>query len=107
MTQQEIDNKRRELQVQRSTLERQISEIDNEFYNLRQLEVELDDPHALIPNSYNIIEEWLEGHPHPNSVLSMIAKNKAEAESWKISCNTYNFDYHIVKCKHKEEYERV
>jgi len=53
--------------------------------------------HALIPIKYKTIDEWLEGHPFPDTVNSMRFKNRATALSVQYSCNTYLFDYHVVK----------
>lgn len=97
MNQTEIENKIQELRVRKSSLEMNIAEIDKNIQGLRKLERELVDPHALIPKQYSTIDEWLKGHPFPDAVNAMRFKNKTEAYSVQISCNTYQSSYHIVK----------
>ncbi|WP_343322302.1 hypothetical protein [Sphingobacterium multivorum] len=97
MNQIEIENKIQELRIRKSSLESNITDIDKKIQHLRQLERELEDPHALIPKQYNTIDEWLDGHPFPNAVNAMRCKNKAEAYRVQLTCNTYQESYHIVK----------
>jgi len=65
----------------------------------------LDDPHALIPQKYYTLEQWLDGHPYPDTVLSHIYPNYAIACEVSYSCYIYQYDYHVVKCKPKEYYK--
>ncbi len=97
MNQIEIDNRITELQIRKSSLQKEISDVDKNIKYLRKIEAELNDPHALIPKQYSTIEEWLEGHPFPNAVNAMRFKNKREAYMVQLSCNTYQDSYHIVK----------
>lgn len=97
MNQIEIENRITELQIRKSSLQKEISDVDKNIEYLRKIEAELHDPHALIPKQYSTIEEWLEGHPFPNAVNAMRFKNKREAYMVQLSCNTYQDSYHIVK----------
>ncbi|MGJ1407431.1 hypothetical protein [Sphingobacterium siyangense] len=97
MNQIEIENRITELQIRKSSLQKEISDVDKNIEYLRKIEAELYDPHALIPKQYSTIEEWLEGHPFPNAVNAMRFKNKREAYMVQLSCNTYQDSYHIVK----------
>jgi len=97
MNQTEITLERAKIHTKITSLENQISMWRKELQKLNDFGRGLDDPHALIPKQFKTLPEWLEGHPFPDTVKSMIAKNLSEAEDWKISCNTYNFDYHVVK----------
>ncbi len=97
MNQIEIENRITELQIRKSSLQKEISDVDKNIKYLRKIEAELHDPHALIPKQYSTIEEWLEGHPFPNAVNAMRFKNKREAYMVQLSCNTYQDSYHIVK----------
>ena len=62
------------------------------------------DPHALIPIWYDDIEEWIKGHPFPKTCIDMVYPNKEIAFNNSLACNTYQIDFHIVKCKPAEYY---
>jgi len=97
MTQKEIDSEKRKLTSKRVELEKEIYYINCGLNRLRSVEKNLDDPYALIPKSCKTMEDWTEGHPFPKSCLSMVFKNRTEAEDVQRSSNTYTFDYHVVK----------
>ena len=97
MNQQEIDKQRAKIIRDISILENNIKEWRKDLSDLHNLEIKLDDPHALIPNSYKSMDEWVDGHPFPESCLSMIYKNRADAEDVQMSSYNYTFDYHVVK----------
>ncbi len=99
MNQTEIEKNLQELQIRKSSLQKEIADVDKNIEDLRTIETKLVDPHALIPKQYSSIEEWLEGHPFPNAVNAMRFKNKREAYMVQLSCNTYQDSYHIVKQK--------
>jgi len=96
-TQSQIEWELAEIQVKKSKLNREIAELDKQAILLHKASYDLDDPHDLIPTSYSSFEEWIDGHPFPESCLSMRFRNKSEARNVQICCNTYQFHYHIVK----------
>lgn len=98
MTQQEIDIKIIRLKSKKNELLIKVRDLDKEIQLFSIKQRNLDDPHALIPNLYKSVEEWLNDNRFPNTVISMIFKNRTEAEMAQISCNTYQEHYHVVKC---------
>ena len=110
-TQQQLQD---ECDYLESLIMNKISKLCFEVENLRkrkkrvfEYSLKLEDPHALIPKDCKKIEEWLDGHPFPNACISQIYKNRSVAESVQLCCNTYQEDYHIVRCKPKEHYQKL
>lgn len=72
---------------------------------LRRILYQVNEPYAVIPKSCLNIDEWIDGHPFPESVLVNVFNNKGDAIDTYYCCNTYQTDYHIVKCEPKSYYE--
>lgn len=96
-TQDEIEWELLLIQGQQSKLRSEIDSLEKQAIELYKLSTQLDDPHDLIPKSYTTFDQWIDGHPFPQSCLSMRFKNKSEARDVQTCCNTYQFEYHIVK----------
>lgn len=105
--QERIDALQQRIRSEQSRLRNRINILENRHNRLSKIGINLQDPHALIPNKYKNVEDWLTGHPFPNTVLSMIYRNFAEARQVSYSCYTYQYDYHIVKCEPKECYRSL
>jgi len=103
--QQRIDKALKEISDQICKLEQRISILDNRKSTLIRISNGLDDPHALIPNSVQSIEDWLYGHPYPSAVLSSICRNRNEAFQRSLYSYTTMHDFHIVKCESVEYYK--
>jgi len=101
MTQQDYDNKMYKLHGDLAVKMKEVIEIQNSIAEHRANADLILIEHALIPKGYSTIEEWLEGHPFPETVNKMRFKNYATAMEVQHCCNTYQFDYHIVKTKNK------
>lgn len=97
MNQQEIDKRRKELIGSKNKYLRKVDLIDEELHSLLLLEGRLEDPHALIPNSYSSYEEAIAEHPFPEFIQSHKYKNRREAQAVKNCSNTYLTHYKIVK----------
>lgn len=102
--QQRIDKMLENISEQICMLEQRKSILDDRKNILNRVANELDDPHALIPNSAKSVEDWLYGHPFPNAVLSNICRNKNEAYRLSLFSHTTMYEYHIVKCDSVEYY---
>ena len=72
--------------------------------NLNNIAMYIDDPHAVIPKSYQTLDEWFKGHPFPQSLINHVCKNEYKAREMHVCCNTYYFDYHVVPCQPKIYY---
>lgn len=103
MTQEEIDRKIGELKSKRAHIQNELNNINQEIRKLNIRQLEVDDPHALIPKSYKSISDWIEGHPFPNTVISMIFQNRTKALMVQMSCNSYQENYHVVRCSKRSE----
>lgn len=90
-----------------SKLRSEIEKLENRKQRVFKYSLELDDPHALIPQDCKSIEQWLDGHPFPNTCISQIYKNRSYAEMAQLACNTYQEFYHIVRCKPKDYYKNI
>lgn len=98
----------------RSRIDKEISRCYNriEILNRRKSRIHkigrnIVEPHALIPRSYNDIEEWIKGHPFPDVCINMVFDNKDIAFENSLVCNTYQLDYHIVRCKPRQYYAEL
>ena len=103
MTQAEIDIKKIRLTHERNKHLNAICEIDKKLRELSIKARSLDDPHALIPKQYKSLEDWMDGHPFPYTIESMIFKNEDMAFESQLSCNVYQEHYHIVRCRKKRD----
>lgn len=103
MTQQEIDSKMEKLSAKRHQLQKEMDEVNQEIRKLSIEQFNVDDPHALIPKSYKSISDWIEGHPFPNTVISMIFQNRTKALMAQKSCNSFQENYHVVRCSKRSE----
>jgi len=101
MTQEEIENKIWRLQMKIRANDLESSMFYDEIKRLNKEAMDLDDKHCLIPNDFKTHNEWLKSHPFPESVKSLIFKNKHLAEAVRLSCNTYQEHYHIVRLQCK------
>ncbi|QQY32076.1 Uncharacterised protein [Chryseobacterium gleum] len=99
MERKEYEYNFQKLLSEKAELTKALISKDNELAEFRRLEDKIKEEHSLIPKSYKTIEEWLEGHPFPDSVNCMRFESYAIAREVQISSNTYYFDYHIVKTK--------
>nr|DAT27604.1 MAG TPA: hypothetical protein [Caudoviricetes sp.] len=97
--QQRIEELQQRISNQKSMLLQRINILNNRDDHLHKIASMLDDPHALVPNSVNSVEDWLCGHPFPNSVLAAICRNKKEAFERSLFSHTTMYEYHIVKCE--------
>ena len=89
-----------------SKLMSEVEKLNNRKQRVFEYSLKLEDPHALIPIDYKTIEQWLDGHPYPNTCISHIYKNRSYAESVQLACNTCQEFYHIVRCKPKDYYKK-
>ena len=88
-----------------SELRFEIEKLEKRRAKVFKYSLNLEDPHALIPKDCKNIEQWLDGHPYPDSCISQIYKSRGEAERVQLACNTYQEFYHIVRCKPKDYYK--
>jgi hypothetical protein len=103
--QEKIERLRDKIDTQKAFLQHRIDILDKRCNILAGIERKLKDPHALIPVSCNSFEEWIKGHPFPDSCICNIYENKYNARSTQYVCNTYQIDYYVVKCKSREFYK--
>lgn len=99
-----IEHIRRDINEQIISCYQRIDILSKRKDTLMKISMSTLEPHALIPNWYDDIEEWIEGHPFPGTCIDMIFSNKEIAFKNSLACNMYQTDYHIVKCKPREYY---
>ena len=99
-----IERIRRDIDQQISYCHNRIDILNKRRNKLIGISKNSFDPHALIPIRYDDIEEWIIGHPFPKTCIDMVYQNKEIAFNNSLVCNTYQIDYHIVKCKPREYY---
>ena len=99
-----IERIRRDIDQQISYCHNRIDILNKRRNKLIGISKNSFDPHALIPIRYDDIEEWIKGHPFPKTGIDMVYQNKEIAFNNSLVCNTYQIDYHIVKCKPREYY---
>ena len=93
------------IEIERSMHYHRIGLLQERINNLNKIAHKLHDPHALIPKSYASIDEWLDNcGSFPQFLIDMIFENKISAIQVSYCCNTYQSDYHIVKCNDKDYY---
>lgn len=98
MTQEEIDRKIARLRGDQAKLQWKIRSLEDEIVDLNREARELDDPHVLIPDCYETIDEWLEHVPFPRLTRkSHTFRNRSEARDCQLCCNTYQECYHIKR----------
>ena len=103
--QQRINRLLDKIALERSMHYRRIGLLQERINRLNRIARKLHDPHALIPKSYASIDEWLNNcGSFPNHIIGMIFENKISAIEVSYCCNTYQSDYHVVKCNEKEYY---
>ena len=88
-----------------SDLREELRRLENRRSKVLKVLSSLDDPHALIPKDCKTFEDWLINHPFPYSCISMIYKNKTQAEHVSYCCYVYQYDYHVIRCESKEFYK--
>lgn len=101
--QMDIDDQKFSLITKIAALRVEVRKLEDALIELSRQEIELDDPHALIPKNMESLNHWLKGHPYPHNVKSMVFKNRSEAERVRLCCNNYQEHYKIVR--HFEEKE--
>ena len=75
-----------------------ITDMENHIKRLEDELLELDDPHVLIPKSYENIEEWLLKVAFPDLMRKTHTfKNKALARQVQITSNVFQIDYYIKR----------
>lgn len=101
MKQKEYDQKLESLYIDLANKYKEIHEIADKIFAFKQEADKIKTPHALIPKQYKSIQEWLEGHPYPENVKSMVFESRYEAYRVQLCCNAYQYEYHIVKVEEK------
>lgn len=99
-----IESIRNDINHQLSSCYHRIDMLNKRKNKLIGISMNIIEPHALIPKWYDDIEEWIKGHPFPKTCIDMVYSNKEIAINNSLTCNTYQIDYHIVKCKSREYY---
>lgn len=103
--QSRIDRLLNRLSIEESMHRRRIDILQERRNKLIKISHKIKAPHALIPKSYATIDEWLDDcTSFPQFIIQMIFDNKAQAVDVSYCCNTYQSDFHIVKCKAKDYY---
>jgi hypothetical protein len=103
--QERIDRIKNRIREEQSLLQYRINMLDNRHNILTGIESKLKEPYALIPIDCNSFEDWITGHPFPYSCICHVYENKFNAQNAQYVCNTYQIDYHIVKCESREFYK--
>ena len=97
---------REQINRELSSLNQREQILRNRNNRLNVISLTIDEPHALIPRSYATVDDWLKGHRFPQFVISNVYKNSTIAFQVSLSCYTYQYDYHIVRCESREYYEQ-
>lgn len=93
------------IRTEESELRARLLQLGKRDVRLRYILYQVNEPYAVIPKSCLSVDEWIDGHPFPESILTNVFKNKGNAIDYYYCCNTYQTDYHIVKCEPKSYYE--
>lgn len=97
MTQQEIEDKVIQLQSEISFHNTQMNLREKQLLDLRKMQEDFLDPHAVIPKKYNTLQEWESDTNHKTLVSDNIFKNKSDAEKhWQLFDNIKDH-FKIVK----------
>ena len=92
------------IDIQLDSLKQREVILRKRLQNLNNIAMSIDDPHAVIPKIYRMLDEWFKGHPFLKSLINHICKNEYKAREMQDCCNTYYFDYHVVPCYPKAYY---
>jgi hypothetical protein len=97
MKRKDFEHEMQKLHGDLALKKKELITIQDAISDLRRKEESVLEEHAVIPKQFKTIEEWLEGHPYPDSLNHMRCESYAQAFSVWCCCNTYYFNYHIVK----------